>query len=458
MIKNALYNPSSIAKTCLTTSFGYVVVQLDITIVNVAMPSIGQTYSANLHSLQWIADAYVVVFAALLISAGVLCDKYGSRKIYFIGLLLFFISSLVCAFSPTIRTLIIARIIQGVAAALILPASLSLLALSTSESDHARIKAIGWWSAIGGFVSATGPFIGGVLIDLIHWRAIFLINIPICLVGLLLTPYLLEESPLQKNKSLDVKGQLYAIVSVLSIIWAMIEAGKSQWSNPLIYVSLFISIFTLMLFIRQEKRVSNPMFPLELFKISRLFPALLVGLVINFAFYGVIFILSIYMQYVRKYSPTLTGLALMTFVVIMFANLFSAYLAKKFGEKNTVILGLIITSLAYLLITLVMVYEGSYLLLVLSLILMPIGTGVALPTLLALFISSVSKQMVGTASAIINSFRQLGSALGIAILGMFIVGNTSTINHGAITALVISAILMLMVGVFFYLFVQQRNR
>ncbi|MEX5924288.1 MFS transporter [Providencia hangzhouensis] len=201
------------------------------------------TYSANLHSLQWIADAYVVVFAALLISAGVLCDKYGSRKIYFIGLLLFFISSLVCAFSPTIWTLIIARIIQGVAAALILPASLSLLALSTSESYYARIKAIGWWSAIGGFVSATGPFIGGVLIDLIHWRAIFLINIPICLVGLLLTPYLLEESPLQKNKSLDVKGQLYAIVSVLSIIWAMIEAGKSQWSNPLIYVSLFISYF-----------------------------------------------------------------------------------------------------------------------------------------------------------------------------------------------------------------------
>ncbi|MEX5924289.1 MFS transporter [Providencia hangzhouensis] len=164
----------------------------------------------------------------------------------------------------------------------------------------------------------------------------------------------------------------------------------------------------------------------------------------------VLILFSIYMQYVRKYSPTLTGLALMTFVVITFANLFSAYLAKKFGEKNTVILGLIITSLAYLLITLVMVYEGSYLLLVLSLILMPIGTGVALPTLLALFISSVSKQMVGTASAIINSFRQLGSALGIAILGMFIVGNTSTINHGAITALAISAILMLMVGVFFY--------
>lgn len=440
---------NKIVKTCLATSFGYIVVQLDITIVNVAMPSIGKSYSTDLSSLQWISDSYVIIFAALLISSGIACDKYGARRIYFTGLCLFLLSSLICAAAPTVLVLIISRAFQGLAAALILPSSLSLLALSSSHNERNRIKAIGWWSAIGGFVSATGPFIGGLLIDNFDWRAIFLINIPICLIGLMLTNRLLEESPLQKNKNLDVKGQLLAISSIFSLIWAAIEAGKNSWIGLPVYLGLTIFLITLVLFILHERKTAHPMLPLTLFKINMFSSSLFIGLIINFTFYGSIFILSIYMQYVREYSPTLTGLALMTFVVIIFANLGSAKLAGLIGNKATVLTGVSITAIAYLLIYLVVVMDGSYLLLVLSLIFMPIGTGIAMPALLTTFLSSVDDKMSGTASAIINSFRQLGSALGIALLGMLITGKYFSVIDGTKIALLLSAFLMVL-GIFIY--------
>jgi DHA2 family methylenomycin A resistance protein-like MFS transporter len=196
-----------IAGTLLATSFGFVVVQLDVTIVNVAMPQIGAALGAGVADLQWLVDAYTLAFAALLLTAGSCGDRFGSRRVFGVGLVLFGLASLACAVAPSIGFLISARAAQGIGAALILPTSLSLLSHVCAGNAAARTHAIGWWSAIGGAVSAVGPVVGGILTTGLGWRSIFFVNLPICAFGLWATRRYVAETARLAARRLDIAGQ-----------------------------------------------------------------------------------------------------------------------------------------------------------------------------------------------------------------------------------------------------------
>ena len=212
-------SPSSTATagigwTLAATSFGFVVVQLDVTIVNVAMPKIGANLEAGAAGLQWIVDAYTLAFAALLLTAGSFADRFGSKRVFSVGLVLFGLASLACAAAPSIGLLVAARGAQGIGAALILPTSLSLLSHACAGDAPARAYAIGWWSAIGGVVSAVGPVVGGVLTTGLGWRSIFFVNLPICALGIWATRHYVTETVRVAARRLDITGQLLAIAAL----------------------------------------------------------------------------------------------------------------------------------------------------------------------------------------------------------------------------------------------------
>ena len=367
---------AGIGWTLAATSFGFVVVQLDVTIVNVAMPQIGADLGAGVAGLQWIVDAYTLAFAALLLTAGSFADRFGSRRVFSAGLVLFGLASLACAIAPSIVLLIAARAAQGIGAALILPTSLSLLSHACAGDAVARTNAIGWWSAIGGVVSAAGPVLGGALTSGLGWRSIFLVNLPICALGLWATRRYVSETVRTATGQLDIGGQLLAIVGLFFLTHAVIEAGVRGWNDGLVLSGFGVVAIAIVAFVRQESRALAPMIPLRLFRSRRFSSAIVLGVFMNITFYGSIFVLSLYFQHSKGYTPTRTGLALLPFTVIMLANLASGRLTRRFAQRTPVIAGFLLSALAFALLHNVGV-DTPYVRILPSLLLLAIGAGSA---------------------------------------------------------------------------------
>lgn len=434
----------SLLLTALVTSLGYVVVQLDVTIVNIALPTFARIFQADISSLQWIPDAYVIIFAALLLAAGGLSDRFGCRAMNLTGMVIFMFSSLICALSPSIEIMIVGRIIQGIGAALILPSSLALLSAASEGDLLLRAKAIGWWSAIGGVISAAGPFLGGVIIENYSWHVLFLINIPICLVGILLTFIYVKESPRYHLHQTDTKGILLFIIVSFSMVFVLIKSGRMSsytFTDLMFFILLIVSLTQLFRHIRNNEAA---FIPATLLRTPIFSLGLIIGAVINFSFYGSIFLLTIYFQVYRGFSPIMTGLALLTFTVIALANTVSAYLSQLIGARLTITAGLAMASVAYFLLAFLTYIDASYLTFVCILFLMPMGGGIALPTLLSAFIHSAPPHKVATASAAINAMRQFGGAVGVALLGLLVSGLSFSVDIGTILGFAIAAMVMLM--------------
>lgn len=427
-IKNE--HPAKITGTLLATSFGFVVVQLDVTIVNVAMPQIGTDLMAGVTGLQWIVDSYTLTFAALLLTAGVFGDRFGSRRVFTTGLILFGLASLACAVAPSIDILIIARSLQGIGAALILPTSLSLLSHACSGDSMVKAKAIGWWTAIGGMVSALGPVAGGLLTSGLGWRSIFFVNLPICLLGLWASRRYVTETVEIKNQRLDVIGQILAFLSLFFLTHSVIDAGMQGWGDKNVLVGLAIALLAVILFLINEAYVASPMIPLSLFRNRILSAAVVLGMLSNLTFYALIFVLSIYFQKVKGYTPTQTGIALLPFTVIMLANIASGYLAKHFSLRMSVIVGGLLSALSFALLHGIN-EDTAYLRILPSLLLLAIGSGISTPALTSAILGSVDSSRSATASAIFNASRQIGSALGVALFGILLTGSLDEMAVGA---------------------------
>ncbi|CAI0726824.1 Spectinomycin tetracycline efflux pump [Serratia fonticola] len=433
----------SLLQAALVTSLGYIVVQLDVTIVNVALPTFARIFQADMSGLQWIPDAYVIVFAALLLAAGGLSDRFGSRRINLVGMVIFLFASLICASATSIDIMIVGRIGQGVGAALILPSSLALLS-AVSEGDAVlRTKAIGWWSAIGGIISAAGPFIGGLILKYSSWHALFLINIPLCLAGIIFTLYIIKEPPYHHRQKVDTKGIVIFIIASFSLVFLLINFGKkSVYSlSDLAFIILFFISATQL--IRHLRNNEYAFIPPTLLRTPIFSMGLLLGATMNFSFYGSIFILTIYFQVYREFSPVMTGLALLTFTIIAVANTASGYLSERFGPRLTIMTGLVTASVTYTILAFLTYTDASYLAFVCFLFLMPIGGGIALPTLISAFIHAAPADKTATASAAINSMRQIGGAIGVALLGLLVSGVHFPVNVGAATGFLIAAFTML---------------
>lgn len=408
--------------TLLASSCGFVVVLLDVTIVNVALPSIGATLGGaadRVHLQQWIVDAYTLALAGLMLSGGALGDRYGSRRLFEAGLLLFGLASAACALAPDVLSLVLARALQGLAAALLLPSSLALIGHASGGDAGLRARAIGLWSSVGGLVSAAGPAVGGALLLRWDWPVIFWINLPICLIGLLLSRRHVAETARHHRRPLDLRGNAWGLLLFASLTAALLEAGQRGLLAWPVLAGLGVSLLAGLGFWRSQARAAAPVLPLPLLRRPAISLGLLLGLISNLAFYGLIFVLSHYFQRARGYSAFEAGLALLPFVVVMLGNVASGRLAAARGSLLPIRLGLLLGTLAYAYAGLLLIVwpQPSYGLLLPSLLLMPLGGGLCIPALTAHLLGQVAPERYGTVSAVFSTARQLGAALGVATLG-----------------------------------------
>src|SRR6476660_3400383 len=316
------------ALTLAAMSLGYGVVQLDVTIVNTALSAIGNSLGGGVSELQWVVSAYTIALASLILTAGALGDRLGAKRVFMAGFALFTAASLACTLAPNAAILIAARAVQGLGAAILVPNSLALLNHAyPDEKDRGR--AIGMWAAGASLALTAGPLAGGALITLVGWRSIFLVNLPIGLGGFWLTWRFASETPVSPRRELDLAGQAAAIAALGALAGALIQGGRLGWTNVFVLAGFCAATLCAALFVVQERRVAQPMLPLSLFA-NRLFAMTsLVGLLVNVAFYGLIFVLSLYFQEINDYSPFQTGLAFLPIMgVVLPVNLIAPRLDR----------------------------------------------------------------------------------------------------------------------------------
>ena len=430
------------ALTLAAMSLGCGIVQLDVTIVNTALTSIGGSLGGGVAELQWVVSVYTIAFAALILTAGALGDRIGAKRIFMAGFALFTSASLACALAPNALILIAARAVQGAGAAILVPNSLALLNHAYPD-EKARGRAVGIWAAGASLALTAGPLAGGILIALVGWRSIFLVNLPIGLVGLWLTWRYASETTRSPGRELDLLGQAAAIGALGCLAGGIIEGGALGWRHPFVLAGFAAAAILGALFIAQEWRVEQPMLPLGLFR-HRLFalPAI-VGLVVNVAFYGLIFVLSLYFQQVNHLSPFAAGLAFLPMMgAVLPMNLLAARAAERFGAPATVALGAGIAAIGC--VALVGIASGqSYWAMGAQLLTIGAGLGLLVPPLTSTLLGSVEKARSGIAAGVLNATRQTGSVIGVALFGALIGGGAEAFIAGAREALIVSAALLI---------------
>ena len=412
--------------TVLTTSLAFVMAQLDVSIVNIALTQIAKAYATDISGLQWVIDAYTLAFAVLMLSAGSLTDMLGARRVFQLGMCCFGIASLGCGMAPTLVWQIIFRVVQGVGAAAMIPSSLALLNHRFAHVPHERASAVGWWTAAGSAAMAAGPTIGGLLIQLASWRYIFFVNVPICVIGFLLSRRLTESEPTGSGK-FDLLGQSIWMLSVTALIGAIIEWPKLGFHDPVIWGTLLCALLLFAAFLRIEQRAASPMLPLSLFKTATFNVLLGLGAVLNGCYYGSVFILSLYLQQVLHYSSLTAGLAFLPLTVgFVISNIFSGRIINRYGIRLPILIGLVGFGLGFAGLF-IAGPATPYWKLFAPFLIISMGMGLAVPPMINGVLASIDKQLSGTASAILTTSRQTAGAIGVAVFGALAVGNSSRI-------------------------------
>jgi DHA2 family methylenomycin A resistance protein-like MFS transporter len=455
---------SALGRVLATVSVGFVVTQLDVTIVNIALPKIGADLHANVAGLQWVVDAYTLAFAVLMLSAGALGDRFGARRLYAAGIVLFALASLACGLALDSAMLVAARAVQGVGAAAMLPNSLALLNQSYGHDPKLRARAVGLWTAAGAIAIAAGPVVGGLLIAAFGWRSIFLVNLPICAAGFLATllwvprPEAATFSGLKqsaaaaasdkKPRGIDLGGQCLAIVALTAFVAAVIEWRPLGLGHPLVAGAFVLALIAASAFVLVEARVAAPMLPLSLFSKRSFSVAVLFGICVNLTYYGMVFVLSLYLQRVRGYTPLQAGLAFLPLTGgFLLSNVASGWVVGRFGVRVPMIAGAITAGLGYGLLH--FVDAGTpHIGLLLPFLLIPSGMGLAVPAMTTAVLASTDAPRAGTASAVLNTARQAGGAVGVAAFGALASGAAAAqIVAGMRASSAVSVGLLVMGGV-----------
>jgi MFS transporter, DHA2 family, methylenomycin A resistance protein len=440
--------------TLAAMSLGYGVVQLDVTIVNVAVNSIGHSFGGGVAALQWVVTAYTTAFAAFILTAGALGDRIGAKRIFAAGFAIFTVASLACALAPSIAVLIAARAVQGLGAAVLVPNSLALLNHGYRDEKE-RGRAVAIWAAGASIALTAGPLVGGALIAISSWRSIFLVNVPLGLAAIWLTLRYAEETPGSRQHHVDVSGQIAGIAALGCLAGAIIEGGALGWNNAFVLALFLIAVVSAVSFVVIEWKTRQPMLPLALFR-SRVFSSTsALGLLINIAFYGLIFVFSLYFQQVERWSPLWAGLAFVPMMgAVLIANLIVPRINAALGAPITIAAGSGLMALACL--ALVSMQQGTpYAHIVLPFIALGFGLGLLVPPLTSMLLGSVDKSRSGIASGVLNSMRQIGSVLGVAVFGSILAARQTL--QGLRISLVISVVL-LAVSAFAILIAVDRRR
>ncbi len=417
------------------TGFAFLLVQLDVSIVNVALAAMGEGLGVRVDGLAWIVDAYTLAFAALLLLAGTLGDRIGARKVLLAGFALFVAASIACGFAFSLGSLIAARVAQGAGAALMVPSSLALLNHACAGDQAARSRAVGLWTAAGSIGLAIGPSLGGLLVEAFGWRSIFLVNLPVGLVALAITRRHVAEAA-RRDGSFDLPGQVFGMIALAALVGAAIEAGPRGWLSPIPILGLSIAVAAGAAFIAMETTRRDPMLPLGFFK-DRLFSATaLVGLAVNLTLYGILFVLSLYLQHARGFSAADAGRAFLPFTVVLgLANIVAGRAAGRFGTRSLMLAGLMVAALSYGMLALIG-REYPDLTLQAGLIGIALGIGSAVPAMTSTLLSRVPPDRAGLASGVLNTVRQAGGALGVALFGAVLASDPEA---GMRIALLVSA-------------------
>jgi EmrB/QacA subfamily drug resistance transporter len=391
-------------------------IMLDNTVVNVALPSIQQSLDATISQLEWVVSAYALTFAVLLLTGGKLGDLYGRRRIFLLGLAVFSLSSLACALAQSAEALIAARTAQGVGAALMMPATLAIL--SAAFPPHQRGLAFGIWAGSSAVALALGPLVGGLLTEHVNWNWIFYVNVPVGALGIVVGRIVIRESrDTSKVQSLDLPGLLSSGLALFALIFGLIEANHYGWTSPLILGLFGAAAAGFAAFVLIEHRGRAPMLDLSFFRSRTFTGGTIVALLVTLAMFGIFFFMSIFLQRILGYSPVQAGATFLPMtVLIIFVAPLSGRLSDRVGSRWLMAGGLTLVG-SSLIIYSTLDTGSSFWDLVPGLLLGGVGMASVMTPMSAAVMSSVPVAKAGVASGVLNTSRQIGGALGIAMMG-----------------------------------------
>jgi EmrB/QacA subfamily drug resistance transporter len=402
--------------------FGLFMPILDNLVVNVALPTIQHKLGAGVSGLQWIIDAYTLTFASFMLTGGALGDLYGRKRFFMGGLALFTLGSLMCGLSGSTGQLVGFRAVQGLGAAMLLPGSLSIITATFTGKE--RGAAIGIWAAVSGLAIAIGPVVGGFLVEHVSWQSIFFVNVPVGIVGLIMTFFVVRESKdPTTSRRLDPAGLVTGTGGLFFLVYALIEGNAKGWTDGLILGAFALSAILLLLFFYVESHKDSPMLPLSFFKIPTFAAANVVAGAVFFAMFGSVFFLALYLQNVRGYSPVGAGLRLFAFsVVILFVAPVAGRLSDRYGSRWFMTFGPLLAAVGLALMLRTGV-DSSYLTVLLpSFLVLAAGMAMTMAPMTAAVMGSVELRHAGVASAATNTSREIGGVFGIALLGAIVTG------------------------------------
>ncbi|QDQ09160.1 MFS transporter [Streptomyces spectabilis] len=435
--------PGSPRAALVAAVLGFFVITVDVSGVNVALPAVRDDLGGSMSGLPWVVDSYTLMFAALMLSAGAFSDAVGARRAYGWGLGVFTLASLACGAAPTLGGLIAARAVQGSAAAVMVPASLALIRQTFSDPVE-RARGIALWTVGGAVAVAAGPVLGGLLTTEWSWRAVFCLNVPTGIAGFLALVRA-ARSP-RRPVAFDLPGQVTAVLTLAALTFAVIEGGHDGFTRAVL-AAVVVAVVCAVGFVAVEARRPRPMLPLELFRLRGVTVPVISGFALNAAFYGGVFVLSLFFQEQRGQSALSAGLMFVPMALITAnVNYLSPRAVTRFGRRTVVVVGLLTVALGCGVLLPVDSGTPPW---VTALLMIPLGIGgsLAMPALTSLMLDSVPAERAGTAAALLNTARQMGGAVSIAAFGALLAGDfTAGMREGLLSAACLLVVVALGAG------------
>ncbi|HET9287393.1 MAG TPA: MFS transporter [Gaiella sp.] len=409
--------------TLAAVSFGLFMIMLDNTVVNVALPAIQRDLGVGLSELEWIVSGYALTFAALMLVGGKLADAYGRRLLFVIGIAVFTLASLACGLATSGDMLIAARIAQGAGAAMMNPATLSIIAATFPARQ--RGTAIGIWAGVSALALAIGPLVGGLLTDHASWHWIFFVNVPVGILGIAASFLLIDESHDPTHERLDLPGLATSAIGLFALTYGLIEANTYGWGSPRIVGAFAIAAAGLLAFLFLERHQRAPMLDLTLFRNRTYVGANLVVLLVALAMFGVFFFVSLYMQNVLGFTAVQAGAAFlpMTILVIVVAPI-AGRVSDRFGSRGLMTAGMALLSVQLVYFSQLGTDETFWTLLP-GLVLGGVGLSLTMTPSAAAATRAVPVEKAGVGAAVLNAFRQVGGSVGIALMGAIMAAQLS---------------------------------
>jgi EmrB/QacA subfamily drug resistance transporter len=410
--------------TLLAVAFGLFMIMLDNTVVNVALPSIRKDLGISISELEWVVNGYALTFGVLLLTGGKLADLLGRRRIFIVGLVIFTASSFFCGFANSASVLIGARVVQGIGAALMNPATLSII--TATFPPRQRGTAIGIWAGVSALALAFGPLVGGAITEHINWSWIFYINVPIGALGIVAARVFIDESrDTSHEQRLDLPGLVSSGIGLFALTYALIQSNERGWGDTLVLSLFGVAAVALVVFVLLEHRQRLPMLDLSLFRNPTFASANTVMFLIGLAMFGMFFFVSLFLQNVLRYSPMQAGATFlpMTLLIIVVAPLAGRF-SDTLGARALMVPALALLTVSLVLFSLLDEHSTFWALLP-ALLVGGFGMAMAMSPTTSAAMAAVPVDKAGVGSAVINSMRQVGGAVGLAVLGAILATRTS---------------------------------